>query len=58
MNPVQFFDKVAEMREAQREYFRTRSKEALIKSKQTEREIGNEIERVKSIRASNPTTAG
>ncbi len=58
MNPVQFFDKVAEMREAQREYFRTRSKEALIKSKQTEREIDNEIERVKSIRASNPTTAG
>lgn len=58
MNPVQFFEKVAEMREAQREYFRTRSKEALIKSKQTEREIGNEIERVKSIRASNPTTAG
>lgn len=34
MNPVQFFDKVAEMREAQRCYFRTRSKEALIKSKQ------------------------
>lgn len=58
MNPVQFFDKVAEMRETQREYFRTRSKEALIKSKQTEREIDNEIERVKSIRASNPTTAG
>lgn len=58
MNPVQFFDKVAEMREAQREYFRTRSKEALIKSKQTEREIDNEIERVKAIRASNPTTAG
>lgn len=58
MNPVQFFDKVAEMREAQREYFRIRSKEALIKSKQTEREIDNEIERVKSIRASNPTTAG
>lgn len=58
MNPVQFFDKVAEMREAQREYFRTRSKEALIKRKQTEREIDNEIERVKAIRASNPTTAG
>lgn len=58
MNPVQFFDKVAEMRDAQREYFRTRSKEALIKSKQTEREIDSEIERVKAIRASNPTTAG
>lgn len=58
MNPVQFFEKVAEMREAQREYFRTRSKEAFIKSKQTEREIDSEIERVKAIRASNPTTAG
>lgn len=58
MNPVQFFDKVAEMREAQKEYFRTRSKDALIKSKQTEREIDNEIERVKAIRASNPATQG
>lgn len=49
MKPVEFFDKVAEMREAQKEYFRTRSKEALIKSKQAERVVDSEIERVKSI---------
>lgn len=58
MNPVQFFDKVAEMRKAQKEFFRTHSKEALIKSKQAEREIDAEIDRVKEIRASLPASKG
>lgn len=58
MNPVQFFDKVAEMRKAQKEYFRTLGKEALVKSKQAEREIDAEIDRVKEIRASLPASKG
>lgn len=46
MNAKQFFDKVAEMRKAQKEYFRTRTPLALNQSKQPEREIDKEIERV------------
>lgn len=46
MNAKQFFDKVAEMRKAQKEYFRTRTPLALNQSKQLEREIDKEIERV------------
>lgn len=46
MNPKEFFDKVAEMRSAQKEYFRTRSQQALSESKRLEREIDAEIKRV------------
>lgn len=49
MNPKQFFDKVVELREAQREYFRTRMPEALRKSKAIEAEIDREIKRVQQI---------
>lgn len=49
MNPKEFFDKVAEMREAQKEYFRTRNGSTLAKSKALEREIDNEIARAKAI---------
>lgn len=49
MNPKEFFDKVVELREAQREYFRTRLPEALRKSKAVEAEIDREIKRVKQI---------
>lgn len=46
MNPREFFDKVAEMRSAQKKYFRTRSPQALSESKRLEREIDAEIKRV------------
>lgn len=49
MNPKQFFDKVVELRQAQREYFRTRWPDALQKSKAIEAEIDNEIKRVQKI---------
>lgn len=49
MNPKQFFDKVVEMRQAQREYFRTRMPDALQKSKKMEAEIDREIKRMQQI---------
>jgi len=49
MQAKEFFDFVVEMRENQKEYFRTRSKEALEKSKRIERVIDAEIARVKQI---------
>ncbi len=49
MNPKEFFDKVVELREAQREYFRTRLPEALRKSKAIEADIDREIKRVQQI---------
>lgn len=49
MNKRQFFEKVALMREAQKEYFRTRSHDALRKSKALEAEIDAEINRVRDI---------
>lgn len=49
MTPKEFFDKVVELREAQREYFRTRLPEALRKSKAIEADIDREIKRVQQI---------
>lgn len=49
MNAREFFDLVREMREAQRSYFRTRSKDLLEKSKQLEREVDREITRVDKL---------
>lgn len=49
MNAKQFFDKVVELRQAQREYFRTRMPDALRKSKTIEAEIDREIKRVQQI---------
>lgn len=51
MNPKQFFDKVVELRQAQREYFSTRLPDALRKSKAIETEIDKEIKRVQQIEA-------
>ncbi len=39
MQTIQFVDLVARMRTAQKEYFRTRSKEALVESKRLERSV-------------------
>lgn len=49
MKPRAFFDKVSEMMEAQKEYFKTRSSAALNRSKALEKEIDDEIARVNAI---------
>lgn len=49
MKPKEFFDKVAQMRRMQKEYFKTRSSMALSRSKQLEKEIDDEIKRVEGI---------
>lgn len=45
MSPYDFFWLVARMRQAQREYFRTRSAAALRESRRLEKDIDAEIER-------------
>lgn len=54
MNSRTFFEKVALMREAQKEYFRTRSHDALRKSKALEAEIDAEIKRVRDMGYNQP----
>lgn len=54
MNRRTFFEKVALMREAQKEYFRTRSHDALRKSKALEAEIDAEIKRVRDMGYAQP----
>ena len=49
MNSRTFFEKVALMRETQKEYFRTRSHDFLRKSKALEAEIDAEIKRVRDM---------
>lgn len=44
-----FFDLVSEMRKAQKEYFKTRSSESLTRSKDLERQVDKEIQRVNEI---------
>ena len=46
MNAKEFFDTVAKMSHAQKQYFKTRSKEWLIVSKQLEKKVDDEIRRV------------
>lgn len=47
MTPKEFFDKVVEMRRCQKEYFKNKRQIDLRISKQIEREVDEEIERVK-----------
>ncbi len=54
MKPKEFFDKVSELREAQKEYFKTRNSAALNRSKALEREIDAEIVRVNAILSKRP----
>lgn len=49
MTAREFFNLVREMRETQRSYFLTRSKDLLEKSKQLEREVDREIARVDKL---------
>ena len=46
MNSREFFDKVCLMRRLQQEYSKTRSRSALQRSKDVEKEIDAEIKRV------------
>lgn len=49
MNARQFFDKVVEMRRLQKDYFKTRSKSSLEQSKDLEKRVDAEIQRVNNI---------
>ena len=49
MNAKEFFSLVSDMREKQREYFRTRSSSVLSESKALERQVDDEIRRVNLI---------
>lgn len=49
MNAKEFFNLVSQMRTTQKDYFRTRSKYALDKSKDLEKRVDAEIERVKEL---------
>lgn len=49
MNPKEFFDLVSQMRQAQRDYFKTRTPQSLQESKRLERLVDSEIDRVKKI---------
>lgn len=49
MKAKQFFDLTAQMRAAQKAYFKTRSRDALNRSKALEKRIDDEIERVNRI---------
>ena len=49
MNAKEFFDKVAEMREYQKRFFKNRVTGDLLMSKKLEREIDEEIARVRHI---------
>ncbi|WP_297248483.1 hypothetical protein [uncultured Prevotella sp.] len=50
MNAKSFFMLVREMRQAQKDYFRLRSHEALTKSMALERKVDTEIHRVEDIK--------
>ena len=49
MNSKDFFDKVAKMREMQKQYFKDRSSMSLSAAKRLEKEVDVEIARVKGI---------
>lgn len=57
MDAKAFFGKVAAMRNAQKEYFKSRSRTALERSKALEKEVDAEIARVRSITGEKERTA-
>ena len=54
MNARQFFNRVVQLRKFPKEYFATRSKDALYQSIALEKEIDAEIERVQALVNSKP----
>lgn len=51
MNSRYFFDMVCRMRKAQKNYFKTRDRDALNMSKEIEKQVDEEINRVNGILA-------
>lgn len=49
MNAKEFFNLVSEMRQAQKNYFKTRNQSYLDRSKHLEKQVDAEIERVNRI---------
>lgn len=49
MNSRYFFDMVCRMRKAQKNYFKTRDRDALNMSKEIEKQVDEEINRVNGI---------
>ena len=49
MNSRDFFDMVCRMRKAQKNYFKTRDRDALNLSKEIERQVDEEINRVNRV---------
>ena len=49
MNAKEFFDLVSQMRQAQREYFKTRNNTVLQQSKDLEKLVDKEIDRVNRL---------
>lgn len=49
MTPKQFYDTVVQMRQAQKNYFKTRSQTALQQAKTLEKIIDDEISRVSQV---------
>ena len=54
MTPREFFDKVVAMRDAQKKYFKSRSRFDLDNAMRLEKEIDNEIARVAAIENNKP----
>lgn len=54
MNSRDFFDKVALMRQLQKEYFKTRNKSVLEQCKAVEKEVDVELKRVNAILGNQP----
>lgn len=57
MNAKEFYELVVKMREAQKNYFRSRTQVYLKESKQHEKEVDKEIKRVQGVvsKRDNPT---
>ena len=51
MNSRDFFDMVCRMRKAQKSYFKTRGRDVLNMSKEIEKQVDEEINRVNSVLA-------
>ena len=51
MNSRDFFDMVCRMRKAQKNYFKTRDRDALNLSKEIEKQVDEEINRVNRVLA-------
>lgn len=58
MNAKDFFDLVSQMRNAQKNYFRTKAVDYLAESKRLEKAVDSEISRVNNLLAKKQTLFG